>query len=147
LAYDISPGGATFSPAITLSFAIPQAQWGLEYSVKTYDRATGTWLDLPSTFNPSTGTLTAEVTHLCCFAVFSKPIEDSSKVNVPVTLKGPVSPARSPEAPPPTTAISILGSLLVWATGLVIQNGYLISGLVALGSGLFVIIRWGFPGS
>jgi len=147
LAYEITPSGATFSPAITVSFTIPQAQWGREYSVKTFDHATGTWQDLPSSFNPSTGTLTAEVTHLCCFAVFSKPFEDTSKANVPVTLKGPVSPSRSPEAPPPTTAISILGSLLVWATGLVIQNGYLISGLVALGSGLFVIIRWGLPGS
>jgi PKD repeat protein len=75
MAYDILPDGATFSPAIPLSYTIPQVQWGREYVIQEYDAVTGTWQSLPGSYNPQTGTITAQVSHLCCFALFAKSTE------------------------------------------------------------------------
>jgi beta propeller repeat protein len=146
LAYEITPDGATFSsPGLTISFTIPQAQWGQEYSIKTYDRATGTWQDLPSTFELSTGEITTHTGHLCSFAVFAKSLSETPRVTVPAT-KVPVT-LRAPEAPPPNTAISIFTNLMVWVSDRVIKNSYAIIGVVALVCGLYIIKRWKFPGS
>jgi hypothetical protein len=75
MAYEIEPDGATFSPAIPLSFTIPQEQWGKEYVIQEYDHATGTWQALPGSYDPQTGTITVQVSHLCCFALFAKSTE------------------------------------------------------------------------
>jgi beta propeller repeat protein len=148
MAYEITPSGATFSdPGITLSFAIPLAQWGQEYSVKTYDHASGTWQDLPSTFNPSTGILTAEVFHLCCFAVFAKPIGATSSVTLPGTRVIPVPPQKTPVAPTPSTAITIFMNLMVWVTDLVVRNAYFLTGVIATMCVFYLVMRWKFPGS
>jgi len=72
MAYDILPDGATFSPAIPLSYTIPQVQWGKEYVIQEYDTATGTWQALGSWYNPQTGAITVQVSHLCTFALFAK---------------------------------------------------------------------------
>jgi hypothetical protein len=72
MAYEIGPDGTTFSPAIPLSFTIPQEQAGQDFVIHQYDHATGTWLDLPSSYDPQTGTITVQVSHLCCFALFAK---------------------------------------------------------------------------
>jgi hypothetical protein len=75
MAYELQPDGATFSPSIPLSFTIPQGQWGKEYVIQEYDHATGTWQALPGSYNPQTGTITVQISHLCCFAVFAKSTE------------------------------------------------------------------------
>jgi len=72
MAYEIGPDGATFSPAIPLSFTIPQELWGQEHVIQAYDHATGTWQALPGRYDPQTGTITVQVSHLCCFALFAK---------------------------------------------------------------------------
>ena len=144
LAYEITPDGATFSPAISLSFTIPEAQWGKEYSVKNYDRSTGTWQDIPSKFDPSTGTLTAKVTHLCSFAVFATPLAVTTRATPPVQPQGSVTFNAPPEAPPPTTAISILTDLIVWVAERLVKNNYLLVGIVAVVCGGYVIIHWKF---
>ena len=72
MAYELQPDGATFSPSVSLSFTIPQEQWGKEYVIQEYDHATDTWLDLPSRNDPQTGTITVQISHLCCFALFAK---------------------------------------------------------------------------
>ena len=72
MAYELQPDGATFSPSVSLSFTIPQEQWGKEYVIHEYDHATDTWLDLPSRNDPQTGTITVQISHLCCFALFAK---------------------------------------------------------------------------
>ena len=38
MAYGIGPDGATFSPPVSLTFTLPQAQWGQDYSVKLFDQ-------------------------------------------------------------------------------------------------------------
>jgi len=70
--YKIKCVGATFSPAIPLSITIPQSEWGKEYVVQAYDYGTGTWQALPGRYDPQTGTITVQVSHLCCFALFAK---------------------------------------------------------------------------
>ena len=72
MAYDILPDGATFSPDIPLSYTIPQVQWGREYVIQEYDTVTGTWQALQSRYDPQTGTITVQVSHLCTFALFAK---------------------------------------------------------------------------
>ncbi len=37
MAYDLQPDNATFSPAITINYTVPQARWGQEFVVKTFD--------------------------------------------------------------------------------------------------------------
>ncbi|MGA2913049.1 MAG: PKD domain-containing protein [Methanoregula sp.] len=74
-AYELQPDGATFSPGISISFTAPNAQFGQELMVKTYDSATSTWLDLPTSINPQTGLITAQVSHFCCIALFAKSTE------------------------------------------------------------------------
>jgi PKD repeat protein len=73
LAYNLQPDGATFNPAVSLSFTVPQADWEGEYVVQEYDKATGTWQALPGSYNPQTGIITVQVSHFCSFALFSKP--------------------------------------------------------------------------
>jgi hypothetical protein len=73
MAYNLQPDGATFNPPIPLSFTVPQADWEGEYVVQEYDTTTGTWLALPGNYNPETGIITVQVSHFCCFALFSKP--------------------------------------------------------------------------
>jgi hypothetical protein len=74
-AYELQPDGATFSPGISISFTAPNAQFGQELLVKMYDSATNTWVDVPTSINPQTGLITAQVSHLCCFALFAKSTE------------------------------------------------------------------------
>jgi hypothetical protein len=145
MAYEITPDGATFSPAITLSFTIPQAQWGLEYTVKMYDHASGTWQDLPSHFDPNSGTLKAEVTHLCCFAVFAKPI--ATETLTPVRAIPSAVPLKAPEESPPDTPLTIFTSLMVWVVELVTENVSLLIGAIVLLCTGYLVIRWKFPGS
>jgi beta propeller repeat protein len=143
LAYEITPDGATFSsPGLTLTFTIPQAQWGQEYSVKTYDRATGTWQDLPSTFEPSTGELTAHTEHLCRFAVFAKSLQKTTPVTIPVT-QVPAT-LRAPEAPPSNSVTSIFTNLMVWMSDWLLKNSFLIIGIIALVCCIVLIIQWKF---
>lgn len=145
MAYEITPDGATFSPAITLSFTIPQAQWGLEYTVKMYDQASGTWQDLPSHFDPTSGTLKTEVTHLCSFSVFAKPI--ATVTSTPVRAIPSAVPLKVPEAPPPDTPLTIFTSLMVWVVELVTENISLLIGAIVLLCSGYLVIRWKFPGS
>jgi hypothetical protein len=73
MAYDLQPDGATFSPPISLSFIVPQADWEGEYVVQEYDYATSTWQVLPSSYDPQTGVITVPVSRFCYFALFAKP--------------------------------------------------------------------------
>jgi beta propeller repeat protein len=70
--YEILPDGVIFSPSVPVSFTIPHAQWGYEYVLQEFDHATGTWQVLPSSYDPKTGIITTQISHLCCFALFTK---------------------------------------------------------------------------
>jgi beta propeller repeat protein len=121
MAYELGPDGATFSPSISLTFTVPQAQWGKEYIVRSYDQITGTWQDLPTTFDPTTGKVTAQIPHFCCIGLFTKSIvNEVATRTVPVTT---MPPQRSPpQAAPPTTAVSIFTSMMLWVVNLIVAN-------------------------
>jgi PKD repeat protein len=111
MAYEIGPDGATFSPSISLSFTIPQEQGGQDYVIHEYDHATGTWLELPSRYDPQTGTITVQVSHLCCFALFAKSTGTEKAVTpeptIVVTSKSSIS-----------TNIEMYG----WIFAMIVQN-------------------------
>jgi hypothetical protein len=120
MAYEIGPDGATFSPAIPLSFTIPQELWGQEHVIQGYDHATGTWQALPGRYDSQTGTITVQVSHLCCFALFAK----STGTEQAVT-------------PEPTIIIASKSSMMTniemygWLFALIMKNPVIIVILVA----------------
>jgi len=147
MAYDIGPDGATFSPPVSLSFTLPQAQWGQDYSVKTFDTTSGAWQDLPTSFDTSTGTITAQASHLCTFALFAQPHADAVPPPTPRSTPAPAPAAPQVKAPPPTTAVSIVMSMLTWTAGLMINNIIPLAAFVFLGIAGYLVMLGKFPGS
>lgn len=135
-AYELTPDGAVFSPGITLTFAIPQAQWNREYSIRMYDHTTGTWQDLPGHYDPERGTISATVPHFCCVALFASPTSlpaaSSGKGNATVP-----SVTVSAPAPPPTTAISIFLGAMMWGAEMALKNSVLIFSIVLICVGAY----------
>jgi hypothetical protein len=104
MAYNFEPEGATFSPAVSLSFSYPpDAPLGQDFVVKTYDHQSGTWVDLPTRYDASTGRITAEISHFCCIALFTKPLVTANSPEKSSTLSpGPMqAPPETPPPPPP----------------------------------------------
>jgi len=129
MAYDLQPDGCTFSPAISLNFTIPQARWGQEFLVKTYDETTMTWLDVPTSYDPDTGIVTAELSHFCPVALFARaviPAPPDAAADMPAQI--PETPAASP-AP---TAFSTFSSMILWVIDSAMKNIVLTAGLVIL---------------
>jgi beta propeller repeat protein len=127
-AYELGPNGATFSPAISLSFTVPQAQWGREYTIRTFDRTSSTWQDLPSSFDHKTGIVTATVNHFCCFALFSQAVAEPTAPAV-ITTPLPVITIQA-TAQPPSTAVSIFFGMIMWVADNAMKNSILIAGLI-----------------
>jgi beta propeller repeat protein len=144
MAYEIGPDGATFSPPISISFALPPAQWGKDYAVKSFDKKSGTWKDLPTNFDPATGTVTVQVSDFCCFALFTK--SRVSPVATPVATPPPAPSAAQVKAQPPTTAVSIFASMMGWVADLVMNNLVILVAVIILVIGAFLIVQDKFPG-
>ncbi|MGA2121723.1 MAG: PKD domain-containing protein [Methanoregula sp.] len=129
-AYELSPNGATFSPAITLSFTVPEAQWGREYAIREFDHTSGTWQDLPSSFDAKTGIVTAEVNNFCCFALFSKA---AAQTVATAAVKTPAAAiARQAPAQPPSTAVSIFFGMIQWVADNALKNSLLFAALIII---------------
>jgi len=136
MAYDLQPDGATFSPAIIINYTVPQARWGQEFVIKTFDSTSGTWQDVPTRYNPNNGVVTAEVSHFCCFALFAKAVAPSPSLTpVPVHL------APQAVAPPPPTAMSTFSGMILWIIDMMTKNVLLIAGIVILAVALFLYGR------
>lgn len=144
MAYEIQPDGATFSPPVVLSFIIPQARWGQEYSVKSFDSGSGTWQDLTATFDANTNTITVQVSHLCIFALFARPI---APVNTPAVTPLPVLVTPQQQAPPPNTAVSIFTSMIAWIVTTVGSNVVVLGIIVVLVLAVYLYWKGKLPGS
>ncbi len=76
--YDCSPDGATFSPAIELSFALTDEAWNAMIAggqvpfVAWYDTAAEAWEDVPTTVDAGAKTVTAEITHFSTYALLTR---------------------------------------------------------------------------
>jgi hypothetical protein len=134
LAYDLGPDGATFSPAITLSFAVPEGQAGEAYSIRMLDEATTSWMDIPTTYDAAAGTVTAQVSHFCCFALFARaevqPAGATAADQPTVTAK--------PAPTPPRTAMSIFSGLMLWTGSQAVKYPF----LAAAGILLLLAVLW-----
>ena len=127
-AYELHPDGAVFSPGITLSFTIPQAQWGRDYSIRVFDHATGTWQELPGSFDAKTGTITATVTHFCCFALFEKEIVPSAAATGENSSPGVT--AKTQVKPPPSSAVSIFFGMVMWVADTAVKHTVFIAVII-----------------
>jgi len=99
---ECGPEGATFSPAITLSFTIPEEDWfeGRELKIKWYNSATGIWEDLETTVDADTHTVSARVSHFSSFALFT----ESAAETAVTSTETPVSATPEPGADDATPA-------------------------------------------
>jgi beta propeller repeat protein len=145
LAYDLGPDGASFSPPVSLSFSLPQAQSDQDYVVKSFDQKSGTWEDLPTSFDAATGTVTAHLSHFCVFALFSRP--RAAPVTTPAATPLPVPTTLPVKAQPPTTAVSIFSSMMAWAAGLVMNNAVIVVAVIILAIAVYLVMQRRFPGS
>jgi len=137
-AYELQPDGAVFSPGIPLNFAPqPGTPSGQEFTVKTFDSATGTWKEIPSQRDPGTGTITAQVSHFCAFGLFAKTATAEPSATVTRVMSEPV-PTSAP--PPPSNAMSIVGGMFVWLVNLVSTNLLIVAFAIIL-TGSIVIYR------
>lgn len=132
MAYDIGPEGATFLPAVTLTFINPRAGWGNVYTIRSYDAATHSWQDLPTAYDPANNTITASVSHLCCYALFAQPVAAAvpPEGSAPATAATLSVAAAATPAPPAPTAMSTFVGLLVWIAGTTYGRLYLAAAAV-----------------
>jgi hypothetical protein len=137
IAYELGPNGAQFSPAISITFTAPPGQVGQDYTVRTFDHASGTWQDLPTSYDPQTGMVTAEVSHFCCFALFTKIVTTAPAI---AATPAPTQLIPTKIAPPsPTIATTFLG-IILWVVNLMISNPILLAGIVILAVGIVLIV-------
>ncbi len=77
--YRFGPAGATFDPAVLLTFAVPEDAWeeysgnGTVFAVKWYDQINKTWEDLPTSLDEETRTVSVRISHFSIYALFSEP--------------------------------------------------------------------------
>ena len=120
IAYNLQPDGATFSPATTITFTVPQAQWSLHYMVKEYDPLAQVWVDLPTIYHPESGTISASVSQFCIIALFSDIIKPS-QAPPRTTVQTPL-PTIAP--PQPTSPFGIFYGMVVWLADVFMKNMY-----------------------
>ncbi len=128
LVYDLQPDNSTFSPSISFNITVPQGRREEEYMVKTYDETNGEWQDVPARYDPDTGSVTAQVSHFCLFALFSRavtPAPYAAPTDMPTTAPVHV-------APPPPTAVSVFSGIILWVVETVTGNIVIMAGLVIL---------------
>ena len=135
MAYEFQPEGATFTPSVSLSFTVLQARWGVDYSIKMFDGVSGRWQDVPSRYIPNTGSVTAEVSHFSCFALFTKTATPVPSASEPATISSQVA------ALPPPTALSTFSGIVVWVIDLAVKNIPVAIGVVILALALFLYRR------
>lgn len=104
-AYDCRPDGATFKPAMILTFkyyeaSLPPSASEQDLVLAYWDG--GQWVNLPTTIDAAANTATAEVTHFTPFAL----IAPAPPAEAP--------PGETPQEAPPAEASPAAGPLNVW---------------------------------
>jgi beta propeller repeat protein len=135
IAFELQPDGATFSPSITVTFTVQNAQWGQHYAIREFDHTTQSWIDLPTTYNPASGSISASVTRFCCIALFSETI-NAPQTPRPATI-ATLIPAEVNS--PPAGAIGIFTGLMLWSADVFTKNIYLVALVLAVM--LFVYLK------
>ncbi|WP_277749825.1 PKD domain-containing protein [Methanoculleus taiwanensis] len=77
-AYQFGPEGASFDPAVTVTFTLPDEIWdehiagNSTFSVKWYNGMAGVWEDIPATVDDTTRTVSASIDHFSIYALFTE---------------------------------------------------------------------------
>ncbi len=78
-AYRFGPDGASFDPAVTVTFTLPDEIWDEHiagnsiFSVKWYNGIAGVWEDIPATVDDANRTVSASIDHFSIYALFTEP--------------------------------------------------------------------------
>lgn len=122
LTYDLGPDGATFEPAITLTFSydpadIPEGKDVLV--VAYYDEIAEAWVYLEGEVDTVNNTITASVSHFTTFAVIGRAPPEEEEVPIVVPPVGEEEEEEEPEVVilPEPAAFSV-SSLAVEPTGI-----------------------------
>ncbi|HQC34674.1 MAG TPA: hypothetical protein PLG95_08080, partial [Methanoculleus sp.] len=93
------PDGATFDPAIEVSFVLTPEEWEQagQFVVRWYNSTAGAWEPLATTTHASTHTVTATISHFTLVAVFAVPA-DIPEATVTATPAGSETPTSTPAA-------------------------------------------------
>ena len=132
MAYEIGPDGATFSPPLSLVFTLSQAQWGQDYTVKSFDHKTGTWVRSAHDVGCGHGNRYGRGLPPLLFCPVSP--ARLPHPHTPVVTSLPVPAAPQVKAQPPTTAVSIFANMIGWAAGLVMNNIIILVVAIILGN-------------
>ncbi|MFC1916258.1 CARDB domain-containing protein [Chloroflexota bacterium] len=100
LIYDIGPGGATFDPPIDLIIKydeseIPEGVAEKNLVVAWWDKTAGEWIELESTVDPETHTITTKVSHFSVFTVMARTSPASFNVADLSVTPGEVEPGEN----------------------------------------------------
>jgi len=134
IAYNLQPDGATFSPAATITFTVPQAQWSQHYMVKEWDPLAQVWVDLPTTYHPESGTISASVSNFCIIALFSDTITPSP-TPPQITVQTPL-PTIAP--PQPTSPFGVFYGMVAWLADMIMKNLYLFLIVAAIAVAFYI---------
>jgi len=109
-AYTCTPDGATFTPAITLTFTLTEEEWDLfgdNAEVGWFNSATGEWEMIAGVSDADQRTITIQVSHFSTYALFA---EDLPEVPLPDVTSVPAGDSGST-------------SLWVWVALLIVVVG------------------------
>ena len=113
------PAGATFDPAIEVSFTLTPEEWGRagtgQFVVRWYNSATGAWEPLATTVHASTRTITATVPHFTLVAVCAVPAEVAPEATAAAVPAGVETPTFGVTAV--GVAVRQAGLPFPWLTG------------------------------
>lgn len=135
LAYDLQPDGAVFSPSVTITFHVPDAQWSQQYTIREFETKTGSWTDLPTTYSPESGTISASVSHFCSIALFSSAIPAKTPVTISKTMAAPPEVIPTPGT---SSQFGVFYNMAVFITGVLIKNVYLVLIIIAIIAALYL---------
>jgi hypothetical protein len=88
--------------------------------VKEYDPLAQVWVDLPTTYHPESGTISASVSQFCIIALFSDIIKPSQAPQR-TTVQTPL-PTIAP--PQPTSPFGIFYGMVVWLADVFMKDMY-----------------------
>jgi hypothetical protein len=107
LAYDITPNGITFNPAVTITFSVynlPASLDPITLQIAYYDTAQNTWITVPTTFDATNFTVSAQISH---FTVYSVTYGVKANSSVTTTTTTPVVPTTLINSSPISNTTSI----------------------------------------
>jgi hypothetical protein len=134
-AYDLGPDGATFDPAVQLSFRIPSGEWREEavYQIRWQNETGGVWQDTMTTINPATQTVSAEITHFCIYALYLQ------SAGVPVPIEPPILQESAESVPAEGQSLTITGMFVTWIMNTAMHHPFLVAAIFAL---IIVAFYW-----